>query len=100
MAQRNLLEVIARRRTHRVSATVTVEEEWVNPVGFTIQAYRARTQGRLNEEMIEWRAKELQADSSFAAWDGLSELDKELWCHMARVQLLGGRLFSEPAATA
>lgn len=100
MARRTLLDVIARRRTQRAAAAVTVEEQWVNPVAFTIQAYRDRTRGRLSEDSIEWRAKRLHAENSFAEWDKLTELDKELWCHMARVQLLGGSLFTEYAATA
>jgi hypothetical protein len=88
----SLLETLHLRRQRKASPLVISEDdERVNPVAFTIQQCKDRTRGKLAEGMVERRAKELHADSSFAPWTGLSEVDKELWCHLARLELLGDR---------
>lgn len=86
----SLLDGIYRWRK-RPNATVTATEEvvWVNPVAHHIHTYKERTRGKLAEGMVEVRAKRLHAESSFAPWDRLSEVDKELWVHMARMELMG-----------
>ncbi len=61
----------------------------VNPVAATIQSYRAKTRGWLDDGTVEWQAKRLHAESSFASWEQLTEVDKELWYHLARVKLMG-----------
>ena len=61
----------------------------LNPVAVTIQTYRAKTRGWLDDGTVEWQAKRLHAESSFAPWEQLTEVDKELWYHLARVKLLG-----------
>jgi hypothetical protein len=79
-----------RRRRKPTSGVLLEDEERVNPVAFAIHSYKDRTRGKLAEGMVERRAQELHAEDSFAPWSSLTEVDKELWCHMARVELMGG----------
>ncbi len=65
----------------------------VNPVAATIQSYRAKTRGWLDDGTVEWQAKRLHAESSFTPWERLSETDKEVWYYLARLELMG-----DPAA--
>jgi hypothetical protein len=61
----------------------------VNPVAVTIQTYRAKTRGWLHDGTVEWEAKRLHAESSFEPWNKLTDVEKELWYHLARVKLMG-----------
>ena len=68
-----------------------------NPVAATISSYKEKTRGRIAEDMVVRRAMKLHADSSFASWDSISEVDRELWCHLARMELMGNA--APPGAT-
>jgi hypothetical protein len=41
----------------------------------------------LSDSRVETKAQQLQAASSYDDWEGLSDADKELWRHMARLDL-------------
>jgi hypothetical protein len=62
------------------------EDAAANPVVQHVSIYRTRAR-TLGDGRVENRARELQAASSYIAWDGLSDDDKELWRHMARLEL-------------
>jgi len=69
-------------------AHISQEEEVdANPVVHHVAVFKTRAR-MLDDSRVERRAKELQAASSFDDWDGLSDDDKELWRHMARLELL------------
>ena len=57
-----------------------------NPVIHHLSVYKTRAR-MLNDGRVEKKARELQAANSYADWAGLSEDDKELWRHMARLEL-------------
>ncbi|WP_040337613.1 hypothetical protein [Candidatus Blastococcus massiliensis] len=65
------------------------EEEQVggNPVVHHLAVYKTRAR-MIDDSRVERRARELQAASSFDDWDGLSGDDRELWRHMARLDLI------------
>jgi hypothetical protein len=56
-------------------------------VSASIASYATRVRPWVNEELVERRARELQAGASYDCWHGLSDRDQELWRHMARLQL-------------
>jgi hypothetical protein len=56
-------------------------------ISSTVVAYAARVRHRVPEDVVERRARELQAASSYDCWNGLSDRDQELWRHMARLDL-------------
>ena len=58
-----------------------------NPVVHHLSVYKTRAR-MIDETRVELKARQLQAASSYADWDGLSDDDKELWRHMARLELL------------
>ncbi len=60
-----------------------------NPVAVTIATYRAKTAGWLHDGTVEWEAKRLHAESSFDPWERLTDVEKEVWYHLARVKLTG-----------
>jgi hypothetical protein len=62
------------------------ENGTVNPVVQHLSVYRTRAR-RLSDDRVEKKARELQAAGSYTDWDGLSDHDKELWRHMARLEL-------------
>jgi hypothetical protein len=66
-----------------------VDEERVsaNPVVHHMSVYKTRAR-MMDESRVEQKARQLQAASSYADWSGLSDDDKELWRHMARLELL------------
>ena len=61
------------------------------PVSQTIVEYAARTRHQVHGDLVERHARELHARSSYDCWNGLSDRDQELWRHMARLDLTGGR---------
>ena len=65
------------------------EANHANPVAVTIATYRAKTAGWLHDGTVEWEAKRLHAESSFEPWNGLTDVEKEVWYHLARVKLTG-----------
>jgi len=58
-----------------------------NPVVHHLSVYKTRAR-MVDGTRVELKARQLQAASSYADWDGLSDDDKELWRHMARLELL------------
>lgn len=56
-------------------------------ISHTVVSYAARTRYRVPDEVVEHRAKQLHAGSSYDCWNGLSDRDQELWRHMARLDL-------------
>ena len=65
------------------------EDHPVNPVAYSIASFKDRSRGWLPDDLVDRRAKKLHADSSFAPWASLDDKEKELWRHLARVQLTG-----------
>ncbi|MEU2350063.1 hypothetical protein [Modestobacter sp. NPDC049651] len=59
------------------------------PISQTIAANAARLRWRILSDVVEQRAQELHARSSYDCWNGLSERDQELWRHMARLDIGG-----------
>ena len=57
-----------------------------NPVIHHLSVYKTRAR-MLSDDRVEKKAREMQAANSYADWAGLSEGDKELWRHMARLDL-------------
>jgi hypothetical protein len=64
------------------------EDRPVNPVAYSIASAKDRSRGWLPDDVVDRRAKKLHAESSFASWASLADEDKELWRHLARVQLI------------
>ena len=84
MTDRRQPEVV---QTHNGFLQVSArEQENRNPVVQHVAVYKTRAR-MLDDTRLEKRAQELQAAYSYAAWDGLSDDDKELWRHMARLDL-------------
>jgi hypothetical protein len=65
------------------------EEQPGNPVAYSIASAKDRSRGWLPDDLVNRRAKKLHGESSYASWASLDEKDKELWRHLARVQLIG-----------
>jgi hypothetical protein len=63
-----------------------VEEGADNPVLHHLSVYKTRAL-MLDESRVEQRARDLHAANSYAEWESLSETDRELWRHMARLEL-------------
>ncbi|WNV76525.1 hypothetical protein [Geodermatophilus sp. DSM 44513] len=57
-----------------------------NPVVHHLSVFKTRAR-MLDDAQVERKARQLQAASSYDDWDGLSDGDKELWRHMARLEL-------------
>ena len=57
-----------------------------NPVVHHLSVYKTRAR-MLSDDRVEKRARDLLAANSYADWDRLSDDDKELWRHMARLDL-------------
>ena len=57
-----------------------------NPVIHHLSVYKTRAR-MLSDDRVEKKAREMQAANSYADWAGLSENDRELWRHMARLEL-------------
>ena len=57
------------------------------PISHTILDYANRIRYRVNDDLVERRAQEMQARSSYDCWNSLSDRDQELWRHMARLDL-------------
>lgn len=62
------------------------DREADNAVVHHLAAFKTRAR-MLDDSRVERKAQELQAASSYDDWDGLSNKDKELWRHMARLEL-------------
>jgi hypothetical protein len=62
------------------------EKGSANPVIHHLSVYKTRAR-MLSDGRVEQKARELQAANSYADWAGLSENDRELWRHMARLEL-------------
>ena len=60
-------------------------QEHHNPVAHHLSVFKTRAR-MLDESRVEAKAKQLQAASSYDDWEGLSDADKELWRHMARLE--------------
>jgi hypothetical protein len=57
-----------------------------NPVVHHLSVYKTRAR-MLSDVRVEQQAKRLHAANSYTDWDELSADDKELWRHMARLDL-------------
>jgi hypothetical protein len=57
-----------------------------NPVVHHVSVYKTRAR-MLDESRVDRRARQMQAAHSYDDWDGLSDGDKELWRHMARLEM-------------
>ena len=57
-----------------------------NPVVHHVSVYRTRAR-MLGDGRVEKKARELHAANSYTDWGALSDGDKELWRHMARLDL-------------
>jgi hypothetical protein len=57
------------------------------PISHTILDYANRMRYRVNDDLVERHAREMQARSSYDCWNSLSDRDQELWRHMARLDL-------------
>ncbi|RZU30820.1 hypothetical protein [Blastococcus saxobsidens] len=57
-----------------------------DPVIHHLSVFKTRAR-MLDGSRVERKAQELQAASSYDDWDGLTDADKELWRHMARLDL-------------
>ena len=79
-----------RRGRHSAAAVTELSEATSgNPIALSIQLAEARTQGRIAESSVQARARTLHAENSFASWDALTDTEKRLWRHLARVEFLG-----------
>lgn len=65
------------------------EDQPVNPVAYSIVSFKDRSRGWLPDDVVDRRAMKLHAESSYVSWANLDQKDKELWRHLARVQLTG-----------
>ena len=57
-----------------------------NPVLHHMSVYKTRAR-MLSDVRVDRKARELHAANSYTDWEGLSDGDKELWRHMARLEL-------------
>lgn len=62
------------------------DQEHDNPVVQHLSVFKTRAR-MLDDSRVEAKAQQLQAASSYDDWGGLSDADKELWRHMARLEL-------------
>jgi hypothetical protein len=62
------------------------DQEHDNPVVHHLAVFKTRAR-MLDDRRVEAKAQQLQAASSYDDWETLSDADKELWRHMARLQL-------------
>jgi hypothetical protein len=56
-----------------------------NPIVHHLSMFKTRAR-MLDDSRVEAKAQQLQATSSYDDWEGLSDADKELWRHMARLE--------------
>lgn len=86
-----LLDTLTRRRRRPIVTVAELDEdEHVNPVAASMQITEVRTRGRISGTAIEMRARELFSENSYASWDAQTASEKELYRHLARIDLLGG----------
>jgi hypothetical protein len=52
-------------------------------------SFKDRSRGWLPDSLVDRRATKLHEESSFVSWSSLDDQEKELWWHLARVQLTG-----------
>jgi hypothetical protein len=62
------------------------EKGSANPVIHHLSVYKTRAR-MLSDGQVEKKARELHAANSYTDWAALSEDDRELWRHMARLDL-------------
>jgi hypothetical protein len=62
------------------------EKASANPVVHHLSVYKTRAR-MLSDDRVEKKARDLHAANSYTDWDALSNDDKELWRHMARLEL-------------
>ncbi|NYJ05029.1 hypothetical protein [Petropleomorpha daqingensis] len=62
------------------------EKGSANPVIHHLSVYKTRAR-MLSDDRVEKKARELHAANSYTDWAALSDDDKELWRHMARLEL-------------
>ena len=60
------------------------DQEHDNPVVHHLSVFKTRAR-ILGDSRVEAKAQQLQAANSYDDWEGLSDADKELWRHMARL---------------
>lgn len=65
---------------------VTEDPSDDNPVVHHLSVFKTRAR-MVSESRVDDLAQRLQAAESYADWDSLSDGDKELWRHMARLEL-------------
>jgi hypothetical protein len=75
------------RRTRTDEPPITL----AGPISHTIVEYAHRVRHQVHEDLVERHARELHSRASYDCWNGLSDRDQELWRHMARLDLTGGR---------
>lgn len=69
-----------------IVAITQEDQKHENPVVHHLAVFKTRAR-MLDDRRVEAKAQQLQAANSYDDWDGLSEADKELWRHMARLDL-------------
>ena len=69
-----------------IVALTQQDQEPDNPVVHHLSVFKTRAR-MLDDRRIEAKAQQLQAASSYDDWKDLSDADKELWRHMARLDL-------------
>ena len=69
-----------------IVAITQEDQQHDNPVVHHLSVFKTRAR-MLSDSRVEAKAQHLHAASSYEDWDGLSEADKELWRHMARLDL-------------
>jgi hypothetical protein len=69
-----------------IVALTQQDQQHDNPVVHHLSVFKTRAR-ILDDRRVEAKAQQLQAASSYDDWEGLSDADKELWRHMARLDL-------------
>ena len=69
-----------------IVAITQEDQQHANPVVHHLSVFKTRAR-MLDDRRVEVKAQQLQAANSYDDWDALSETDKELWRHMARLDL-------------
>jgi hypothetical protein len=69
-----------------IVAITQEDQKHDNPVVHHLSVFKTRAR-MLGDSRVEAKAQQLQAASSYDDWEGLSDADKELWRHMARLDL-------------
>jgi hypothetical protein len=84
-----MIDPSASKVVHTSNGLLQLSEEEkasANPVVHHLSVYKTRAR-MLSDDRVEKKAREMHAANSYTDWDSLSDGDKELWRHMARLEL-------------